>query len=55
MIINRGNVLKHLGFLLDVRLNFVEHINAQIKKANKSIVNKKTASFFPAGISINKL
>ena len=37
MIINKGNVLKHLGFLLDARLNFVEHKNAQIKKANKSI------------------
>ena len=37
MIINRENVLKHLGLLLDVRLNFVEHINAQMKKANKGI------------------
>ena len=37
MIINRENVLKHLGLLLDVRLNFVEYINAQMKKANKGI------------------
>ena len=32
MIINRGNVLKHLNLLLGVRVNFLEHINAQIKK-----------------------
>lgn len=38
MIINRENVLQHLGMLLDVRLNFVEHINAKIEKANKGIV-----------------
>ena len=37
MIINRENVLKHLGLLLDVGLNFVEYINAQIKKANEGI------------------
>ena len=42
-------ILKHLGLLLDVTLNFaehllldvtlnfVEHINAQIKKANEGI------------------
>ena len=33
LILNRKNVFKHLGLLLDVRLNFVEHINAQIKKS----------------------
>ena len=38
MIINRENVLQHLGMLLDVRLNFVEHTNAKIEKANKGIV-----------------
>ena len=32
MILNWENILKHLGLLLDVRLNFVEHINLQIKK-----------------------
>lgn len=37
MIIVRGNVLKHLDLFLNVRRNFVEHINAQIKKANKVI------------------
>ena len=36
-IINSENVLKHLGLSLDVRLNFVENTNAQIKKANKGI------------------
>ena len=38
MIINWENVLKHLGLLLDVGLNFVEHINEQIKEANKGII-----------------
>ena len=28
LILNRKNVLKHLGLLLDIGLNFVEHINA---------------------------
>ena len=37
-ILNRKNVFKHLGLFLDVRLNFVEHINAQMKK--KSYVNE---------------
>ena len=35
IIITRENVLKHLGLLLIVRLNFVEHINVQIKKRTK--------------------
>ena len=40
MIISKENVPKHLGLLLDVRLNLVEHINAQIKNvfANRSIL-----------------
>ena len=38
MVINRENALKHLGLLLDVRLNFAGHITAQIKKANKGII-----------------
>ena len=37
IIINRENVLKHLRLLLDIRLNFVEHINVQIKTENKGI------------------
>ena len=37
-MVNRENVLKHLGLLFDVRLDFVEHINAQIKKVNKGII-----------------
>ena len=32
VIINMGNVLKHLGLFFNVRLDFIEHINAQIKK-----------------------
>ena len=41
MIINRENVLKHLGLLLDIRLNFVEHINVQIKIGTKGISAKR--------------
>lgn len=37
MIINRENVLNHLGLLLDIRLNFVEHINGQMKIGTKGI------------------
>ena len=56
MIIKRKNALKHLGLLLDVRLNFVEHISAQIKNANKVYkCSKKTLSFSTASISINFL
>lgn len=38
MIINWENVLKHLSLLLNVRLNFVEHINERSKKPNKGII-----------------
>lgn len=51
MIIVRGNVLKHLDLFLNVRRNFVEHINAQIKKANEVIIVKKTPSFLTTRIS----
>lgn len=37
MITNRENVLKYLGLLLDAMLNFVEHLDAQIKIAKKGI------------------
>ena len=37
MEIANENVQKHLGLFLDVKLNFLEHINEKIKKANKGI------------------
>ena len=42
------NLWKHLGLLLDVRLNFAEHINEEIKKANEGIsVIRKLHLFLP--------
>ena len=35
--INRKSTKKHLGLLLDVKLNFSEHINGKLKKVTKSI------------------
>ena len=35
--INRKSTQKHLGLLLDEKLNFSEHINEKLKKATKSI------------------
>ena len=35
--IKRENHTKHLGFILDQRLNFRKHINEKIKKANKGL------------------
>ena len=35
--INRKSTQKHLGLLLDERLNFSEHINEKLKKVTKSI------------------
>ena len=35
--INRKSTQKHLGLLLDEKLNFSEHINKKLKKATKSI------------------
>ena len=35
--INRKSTQKHLGLLLDVKLNFSEHINGKLKKVTKSI------------------
>ena len=35
--IKRKSTEKHLGLLLDEKLNFSEHINEKLKKATKSI------------------
>ena len=35
--INRKSIQKHLGLLLDEKLNFSEHIKEKLKKVNKSI------------------
>ena len=35
--INRKSTQKHLGLLLDEKLNFSEHINDKLKKVTKSI------------------
>ena len=35
--INRNSTQKHLGLLLDEKLNFSEHINEKLKEATKSI------------------
>ena len=35
--INRNSTQKHLGLLLDEKLNFSEHINDKLKKVTKSI------------------
>ena len=57
MIINRENVLKNLGLLLDVRLNFVAHINVQIKKKkiNKGISVIRKLHLSLSHVSINNL
>ena len=33
----RENIQKHLGLLLDSKLNFFDHINEKIKKATKGV------------------
>ena len=38
-MINRENVLKHLGLLLDDEFSFVEPTNKKSKKANKGITS----------------
>ena len=33
----RENIQKHLGFFVDFKLNFFDHINEKIKKTNKGV------------------
>ena len=44
MPIVKENVQKHLGIFLDVELNFLEHINKRIRRANKgmNVIKKST-------------
>ena len=45
MPIVKENVQKYLGLFLDVKLNFLEHINDKIKKANEGISAIKKTQF----------
>ena len=37
MPVIRENIQKHLGFFVDSKLNFLDHINEKIKKATKGV------------------
>lgn len=52
MIINWENVLKHLSLLLNVKLNFEEHIYERIKKPSKGIIVIKKSHYFLQCVSL---